>query len=155
MLGVRETLLIPTKEFEVKWGDVQFKGMTFQERFEVGDHSARPIASSMDGTPIAFEKEYNKGKAIIFGSFAGQENDLHPVAMHPLADWLARWAALSRPKLQAPGLLELRQMYAPQGGWVFFFNHADKPASVEFSRVLEKSASNIREIATGEKIPAT
>jgi beta-galactosidase len=152
MLGVREKQLIPTKEFEVKWGDAQFKGMSFQEQFEVGDHSARPIASLMDGTPIAFEKACNKGKAIILGSFAGQENYQHPVAMHPLAGLLARWAGVSRPKLQAPGLLELRQMYAPKGRWVFFFNHADKPASVEFARVLERPGSGIREIVTGEKI---
>ena len=43
-------------------------------------------------------------------------------------------------------------MHAPQGSWVFFFNHADKPAWAEFAQVLEKPASNIREIVTGEKI---
>jgi hypothetical protein len=106
----------------------------------------------MDGTPIAFEKGYNKGKAIIFGSFAGQENYLHPVVTHPLAGLLARWAGVSGPKLRAPGGLELRQMCAPKGRWVFFFNHRDKAAAVEFARVLEKPASSIREISTGEKI---
>src|SRR5262252_3847289 len=78
MLGVREKQLIPTKEWEVKWGDAQFKGMTFQEQFEVGDHSTHPLAIAPDGSPIAYENEYRKGKAIIFGSFAGQENYLHP-----------------------------------------------------------------------------
>jgi beta-galactosidase len=152
MLGVSEKQLIPTKEFEVKWGDTQFKGMTFQEQFEVEDRSARPLASSPDGTPVAFEKEYQKGRAIIFGSFVGQENYLHPVAMHPLAGLLAQWAGLSAPKLRAPGLLELRQMYAPKGRWVFLFNHADQPASVQFTRVVEKPASSVREIMTGAKI---
>lgn len=152
MLGVREKQIIPTKELEVKWGDAQFKGMTFQEQFEVLGGSPHPLADAPDGTPIAYESDYQKGKSIILGSFAGQENYLHPVPMHPLADLLARWAGISAPKLRAPGLLELRQMYAPQGRWVFFFNHADKPASVEFARVLEKPASNIREIMTGEKI---
>ena len=152
MLGVREQQLIPTKEFELKWGDAQFKGMTFQEQFEVEDHSTRPVASLMDGTPIAFEKAYHKGRAIIFGSFAGQENYLHPVAMHPLAGLLAQWAGMSGPKLRAPGLLELRQMYAPKGRWIFLFNHADKPASVEFARRLERPASSVREVVTGEKI---
>jgi beta-galactosidase len=152
MLGVREKQLTPTKELEVKWGAAQFKGMTLQEQFEVGDHSARPLAYLMDGTPIAFEKEYNKGRAIILGSFAGQENYRHPVVRHPLAGLLARWAGMSGPKLRAPALLELRQMYAPKGRWVFFFNHRDKPAAVEFGRVLEKPASSIREMVTGEKI---
>jgi len=152
MLGVRETRLIPGKEFTVKWGDVQFKGMTVREEFELGNRAARPFAIAEDGTPIAYENEYHKGRAIILGSFVGQENYERPVAMHPLAGLLARWAALSEPKLQAPRLLELRQMYAANGRWVFFFNHADKPALVEFSRVLEKPASNIREIMTGQEV---
>ena len=152
LLGVREKQLIPTKEFEVKWADAQFKGMTFQEQFEVGNQSPHPLAVTADGMPIAYEHEYQKGKTIIFGSFAGQENYLHPMAMHPLAGLLAQWAGVSGPKLRAPELLELRQMSAPKGRWVFFFNHADKPASVEFTRVLDKPASGIREIVTAEKI---
>jgi hypothetical protein len=131
---------------------VQFKGRTVQEKFEVEDHAAHPLAVTADETPIAYENGYHKGRAIILGSFAGQENYEHPVAMHPLAGLLARWAHLSQPKLQAPGLLELRQMYAPNGRWVFFFNHADKPAAVEFVRVLERPASRMREIMTGEEI---
>jgi len=153
MFGVREKQLIPNKEFAVKWGTVQFKGMTFQEQFEVEDYAAKPVAFMADGTPITYENEHHKGRAIILGTFAGQENYQHPVAMHPLAGLLARWAGLSEPKLRAPALLELRQMYAPKGRWVFFFNHADKPASVEFTRVLERPASKIREVATGEDVP--
>ena len=153
MLGVREKQLIPVKEFDVKWGAAQFKGMKFQELFNVEDQSARPLAFLADGTPIAYENRYKKGSAIIFGSFAGQQNYQHPVAMHPLAGFLARWANLSEPELHAPGLLEIRQMYAPQKGrWVFLFNHADKPASVHFVRSLERPASGIREIVTGQKI---
>jgi hypothetical protein len=152
MLGVREEELIPQKEFTVKWGPVQFKVMTFQEQFEVESHSARPLAVTEDGTPVAYENEYHKGSAIILGAFAGQENYEQPVAMHPLAGLLAQWAALSEPRLRAPGAVELRQMDAPNGRWVFFFNHGDKPASVEFSRALERSASSIHEVMTGEKV---
>ena len=43
-------------------------------------------------------------------------------------------------------------MYGANGRWAFFFNHGDKPASVEFSRALERPASSIREIMTGEKV---
>jgi len=155
MFGVREKQLIPNKEFAVKWGAAQFKAMRFEEQFEVENRAARPVAVTADGTPIAYENEYQKGCAIILGGFAGQENYQHPVAMHPLAGLLARWAGLSEPKLQAPGLLELRQMYAPKGRWVFFFNHGDKPASVEFARRLEKPASRIREIMTSRELAPT
>src|SRR5207249_9782681 len=44
MLGVREKQLIPGKEFDVKWGAAQFKGMKFQELFNVEVQSARPLA---------------------------------------------------------------------------------------------------------------
>ena len=107
---------------------------------------------TLDGTPIAYENSFDKGNAIILGTFAGQENYLHPVAMHPLGGLLARWAGLSEPRLRAPGLLEMRQMYSAKGRWVFFFNHRDKPSSVEFRRALEKPASSIREVMTGQKI---
>jgi beta-galactosidase len=155
MLGVREKQLIPGKEFEVKWGSAAFKGMKFQEQFEVENKSARPLAFLADGTPIAYENHFNQGSAIIFGSFAGQENYEHPVEMHPLAAILARWAGLSEPKLHAPAMVELRQMDALKGRWVFFFNHGDKVAPVEFVRVLEKPATSIREIVTGQRVAPT
>ncbi len=103
-------------------------------------------------SPIAYENRFHKGSAIIFGSFAGQENYEHPVEMHPLAAILARWAGLSEPKLHAPEKLELRQMDAPKGRLVFFFNHGDKAAAVEFVRELEKPATGIHEIVTGQQI---
>src|SRR5437899_11651964 len=115
MLGVREKQLIPGKEFEIKWGSTQFKATRFEEQFEVENKSARSVAFLTDGTPIAWENLYNKGSAIVFGSFAGQENYEHPLRMHPLAGILTRWAGLSLPNLHAPSLLEFRQMEAPKG----------------------------------------
>ncbi|HEX3107284.1 MAG TPA: beta-galactosidase [Terriglobales bacterium] len=155
LLGVRETQLIPQKEFAVSWGTARFKAMTFQEQFEVGDHNAHPLAFTAEGAPIAYANKYKKGSAIVFGGFAGQENYLHGVTMHPLGGILAHWAGLERPQLRAPNLLELRQMYSPKGHWVFFFNHADKPAPIMFARSLEKPASHIREIMTGKEIATT
>jgi len=155
MLGVREKQLIPNKEFAVKWGAVQFKAATFEEQFEVEDHSARPVAFTAEATPIAYEQKYQKGSAIVFGGFVGQQNYEHPVAMHPLAGIMAQWAGLSEPKLRAPRRLELRQMYAAKGRWVFFFNHAESPALVEFSRILEQPALHIREITTGQEVAHT
>jgi beta-galactosidase len=152
LLGVRETQLIPQKEFSVRWGTAQFKAMTFQEQFEVEDHNAHPLAFTGEGTPIAYENKYKKGSAIVFGGFAGQENYEHAVKMHPLGGILAHWAGLDEPKLRSQNLLELRQMYSTKGRWVFLFNHADKPAAVVFARSLEKPASRIREIVTGKVI---
>lgn len=152
MLGVREGQLTPTKEFTVKWGAAQFQAMALQEQFEVEDPSAHPIAVTSDGTPIAYEHRFQKGNAVAFGGFAGQENYEHPSPMHPLAGLLAQWAGLSKPKLRAPERLELRQMYAPKGRLVFFFNHAEEPASVEFARTLEKPASRIWEITSGQEV---
>ncbi|HTS06376.1 MAG TPA: beta-galactosidase [Candidatus Eisenbacteria bacterium] len=153
MLGVREKQLLPGKEFEVKWGDSHFKATGFQEQFEIKENSVRPVAFAGDGTPIAYENRYNKGVGILFGSFAGEQNYQHPVTQHPLAGLLSHWAGLSEPNLTAPPLLELREMQAGNGRFVFLFNHSDKGAQVEYSRELEKPASRIREVMTGQNIP--
>jgi hypothetical protein len=129
--------------------------MKFLEQFEVENKSARPVAFAANGSAVAYENRYNRGSAIIFGTFAGQQNYKQPTRMHPLGGILAKWAGLSEPKLQAPALLELRQMNAEQGRLVFFFNHAETSAQVAFSRDLAKPASKIREIVTGEKIQAS
>ena len=150
MLGVREKQLLPGKEFEVTWGDLKFKATGFHEQFDVENKSAKPVAFAADGTPIAYENTYNKGSAILFGSFAGEENYLHPVEKHPLAGLLAQWARLSEPKLTAPSRLELREMQSSNGRFVFFFNHSDQNASVEFRRELEMPATDIREIMTNQ-----
>lgn len=155
IFGVREKQLIPGKEFGIKWGAAQFKGMKFLEQFEVENKSARPVAFATDGSGVAYQNRYNRGSAIIFGSFAGQQNYKKPTRMHPLGGILAKWAGLSEPKLQAPALLELRQMNADKGRLLFFFNHGETAAPVAFSRDLQKPASRIREIVTGENIQAS
>jgi hypothetical protein len=129
--------------------------MKFQEQFEVENQSAHAVAQLADGTPIAWENRYEKGTTILFGSFAGQQNYEHPVAMHPLAGILSQWAGLSQPNLHTSPLLELRQMQAAKGRFVFFFNHSEEAAVVAFRRELEKPPSSIREIMTDQKITAT
>ena len=155
MLAVRETQIVPNKVFEVHWSGTIFKAMTFAEQFETESPSAHVIATAPDGTPIAFENKYQKGSAIIFGSFAGQQNYKNPVAMHPLGSLLAQWAGLTAPHLQAPPLVELRQMSAPNGRLVFLFNHSEKPAEVHLTRALEHPAASIHEITNGETIEST
>jgi beta-galactosidase len=152
MLGVREKQLLPGKEFDVRWGDAHFKATGFQEQFEVENKSAQPVAFSADGAPIAYENSYNKGEAIMFGGFAGEENYQHPTSKHPLAGLLSRWAKLTEPNLTAPQLVELREMRASSGRLVFLFNHSDRGAQVEFRRELEHPASRIREVMTDRNI---
>lgn len=148
LLGVREQEVISGKEFTIKWGTQEFKSMTFLEHFNLAS-SAHAIAFSSDGSPVAFEKSFKKGSAIVFGSFVGQQNYREPMDMHPLGEILAQWAHLSAPALHAPALLELRQVTSDQGRFVFIFNHGEKPAKVEFTKPLEKPASHIREILSG------
>lgn len=152
MLGVREKQIIPGGEFDVHWDAERFKSMTFDEQFEPEGTTAKVVANLANGTPIAYENTYQKGSTIVFGSFAGQENYQHPESRNPLAGLLMQWAGIAAPELQAPQLVELRQMGAPNGRLVFFFNHGDRTAHVEFSRELERPAKAIREITTGTKV---
>jgi beta-galactosidase GanA len=155
MLGVREKELIPGKEFTIKWGPQEFKSMTFLERFDTPNGLAKPVAHSADQTPIAFENDFGKGSTIIIGSFVGQENYREPVDMHPLGAILAEWAHLTLAELHAPASVELRKMQGEKGHLVFFFNHADTPANVAFTLRLEKPASRIHEIVSGESAGST
>src|SRR5262249_2214081 len=155
MLGVRENLVTPGKQFTVRWGSDCFKTMTFAERFDSDSSSARPVATLDDGTPVAYENNVGKGRAILFGSFAGQQNYREPVSMHPLGAILVHWAGLNQPKLDAPPLLELREMRSPEGRFIFLFNHGDKPAHVRFSRDLEKPAKSIRVVTNAAVLPTS
>jgi hypothetical protein len=42
------------------------------------------------------------------------------------------------------------EMESPEGGLVFFFNHGEKDAEVEFAEELERPAASVRKIVTGE-----
>jgi beta-galactosidase len=155
MLGVREKTLVPGKEFTVRWGDATFPTMSMLEQFEILNPSVKPVGFAQDGTPVAFESSYKKGRVIILGSFAGQQNQQEPLAMHPLGKILAQWAGLTTVKLQAPELLEVREMTSAKGRFVFFLNHSKSAAQVEFQRRLEKPAASINEIIAGQKVTLT
>ena len=66
--------------------------------------------------------------------------------MHPLGGILAKWAGLRAPELKAPPLVEVRQMDAETGKFVFLFNHSEKAANVEFAEELPKAARNAQEV---------
>ena len=150
MCGVRESSIDPAKEVAVKWGDAEFKGMSFAEHFMLLDQKARVVAAFADGTSAAVENAYGKGSVMLLGTFAGQENEAQPVGMHPLGGILANWAGFTKAGLRAPDLLELREMESPVGKLVFFFNHGEKDAEVEFAEELQRPAASVREIVTGE-----
>lgn len=151
MFGVRESSIEPRKEFPVKWDGEEFLGASFVEHFTVLDTGARVVAKFADGRPAAYEHAYGKGSAILLGTFAGQENEAKPVAMHPLGGILAKWAGLTKPELKAPALVELREMDGEKGKFVFLFNHGEKAAEVEFAEELERFVAGVQEIVKGEK----
>ena len=151
MLGVRENSINPGKEVAVRWGDAVFTGASFAEHFTVLDKSAQVVATFADGTPAAYEHAYGKGSAILLGTFAGQWNESKPMAMHPLGGILAKWAGLTMSRLSAPSLVELREMDAPKGHFVFLFNHGEQPVQVQFEEDLEKPPTSVREIITGDE----
>jgi beta-galactosidase len=155
MLGIREKSVEPGKEFSIHWGSAVFPATGLLERFEVRDNAAHPVAFAGDGTAIAYENRFGKGSCIIFGSFAGQENQQKPISMHPLAGILARWAGLSEPHLKASPLLELREMSAPDGRLVFLFNHGTTAGRAQFQRMLERPATSIIEVITKQKLKPT
>lgn len=154
-LGVRENLVMPGKQFTIRWATATFKGMTFAERFDAESASALPVATLDDGTPIAYEATVGNGRAIILGTFAGQQNYREPESMHPLGNILAHWAGLTQPRLVAPPLVELREMQSPEGRLIWFFNHGEKAAHVRFARNLEKPAKSIRLVTTGTRLPVS
>jgi beta-galactosidase len=153
MLGVRETSIDPAKEVAVKWGAAAFTGMSFAEHFSVLDPKAQVVAQFEDGSPAAYEHAYGKGSAILLGTFAGQSNEAKPMAMHPLGAIFAKWAGLATPDLKAPALVELREMDADNGHFVFLFNHSEQTAHIEFTEPLEKPATRVQEIVFGGDTP--
>jgi beta-galactosidase len=153
MLGVRETSIDPAKEVAVKWGAAAFTGMSFAEHFSVLDPKAQVVAQFEDGSPAAYEHAYGKGSAILLGTFAGQSNEAKPMAMHPLGAIFAKWAGLATPDLKAPALVELREMDADNGHFVFLFNHSEQFAHIEFTEPLEKPATRVQEIVFGGDTP--
>jgi beta-galactosidase len=150
LLGVRETYIDPAKEIAVNWGGVSFMGSGFAEHLAVLDENSKVVAKFADGTPAAYEHKYGNGKAIVMGTFAGQWNEANPIPLHPLGTLLSEWAGLTIPALEAPPLVEVREMNGPGGQFVFLFNHSDAAAKVEFAETLEKSARRIREIISGD-----
>ncbi len=155
MAGVRESQLLPGKRFEVKWGDDTFAGMSFEEQFKVLDPQAKPVATFQDGSPAAFEKTYGKGSFIILGTFAGEPNQIDPVANNPLAEILVSWAGVTRPQMKSSSFVELRTMDAPSGKLFLFFNHGEQAADLKFTSGLSKPATRISEILTGTTITPT
>jgi beta-galactosidase len=153
LLGVRETEVLPVKQVSVEWGGRVFGGMSFVERLEVTDPSARAIARFEDGEPAAFERAAGKGRAIILGTFAGERNATDPVAMHPLGDLLVEWAGLDRPALKASTFVELKRLAGAAGEVVFLFNHASEAARVQLDLPLQRAPRVVREIVTGAALP--
>ena len=149
MMGVRESSIDPGKEFPVRWGEAEFTGTSSLEHFTVLDPKTKVVAKFADGTPAAFERAYGKGCTILLGTLAGQFNEQKPTPMHPLGEILVKWAGVRTPELEARPLLEVREMEAEKGKFVFLFNHGENAVNAEFAEELEKNAKSAREIVLG------
>jgi len=155
MFGVRETEVIPVKQISVRWGGRQFTGATFAERFRVVGADVNTMASFDDGTPAAFERAHGNGRAMILGTFAGENNAQEPLAMNPLGDTLVAWAGVDRPKLQASSFVELRRMSTPGSDLVLLFNHGSEVAKVEYTLPLDRMPLKIRELVTDAAVASS
>ncbi|HEY2016235.1 MAG TPA: beta-galactosidase trimerization domain-containing protein, partial [Bryobacteraceae bacterium] len=176
MLGVREKSTTPKPELQIRWGDQQFAGAIFEERFSVLSADAKPLAYFEDGTAAAFERKHGSGSAIIIGTFPGQANETPEAlsrqranivvgnlpapanqagaGLHPLGGFLASWAGLSVPELKTTSPIDLEQLVADSGRMVFLFNWEARPARVELTVPLDKSPKQVREITTGQTVSA-
>jgi beta-galactosidase len=150
MTGVRELQVLPGKTFDVQWGSAKFSGMSFEEQFQQIDPAAKVVAKFADGSAAAFEHAYGKGSVILLGTFAGEPNQVAPVANHPLAGLLADWAAVKRPQLTSAAFVELQRMFSNSGELIFFFNHGSAPSHVNYTTSLAGPPKKVMEIMTGE-----
>ena len=150
MCGVRESSIEPAKEAVVKWGDAGIYRNELRGTFQVLDEKARVVATFADGTAAGYEHAYGKGNVILLGTFAGQSNEAKPVTMHPLGGILAKWAGLKKPELKAPVLVELREMDAEKGSFVFLFNHGENESGSGVCDGTGAARGGVQEILTGE-----
>lgn len=172
MLGVRERSVTPKPELQVKWGDRQIPGAIFEERFTTLSPDAKPLAYFEDGSPAAYEHHYEKGSAIVAGTFFGQAN-VTPEALsrqraniivgnmpgakssapHPLGGFLISWAGVTPPDLKTNTPLDVQQLVAESGRMLFVINWETQPAAFELIIPLDKPAKQVREVTTGSTVP--
>ncbi len=144
-------------------------GAIFEEHFAVLDIAARPLATFDDGSPAAFEHAYGAGRAIVAGSFPGQASETAEavdkqrsniivgsvegaaVQGNPLGAFLAKWAGLALPNLKTGAPVDLRELDADGGRFLFRVNWETRPARIDLAT---GRAKRVREIATGRDLPA-
>jgi beta-galactosidase len=177
MLGVRERSVTPKPELQVRWGDRQIMGAVFEEHFTVIDPAAKPLAYFEDGSPAAFEHAYERGSAVVAGTFFGQANEApealsrqranivvgnvapasgaKPAALHPLGGFLLSWAGVTPPELKCNAALDLQQLVTDSGRMLFLINWETQPAGFELAVSLEKPARQVHEVTTGDTVAGT
>lgn len=165
VFGVRERAVTPKPETKIRWMSAssatpslsheaaEFTGARFEERFEILEPTVRPLATFDDGTAAAFQHEYGKGSAVILGTFAGQINETKPQAMHPLGDFLALWAGLTRVSLDAPVGVEVQRLVSDKGEMLFFFNHGDKDVMYDYKGMPLRQDANYFDVLKNFELP--
>lgn len=171
MMGVREKSVTPKPALQVRWGADTIPAAIFEERFTTLAPDVKILAQFDDGSPAVFEHAYEKGAAILAGTFFGQANDApetvqranivqgnlapenaKPAPLNPLGTYLLNWAGIAPPDLKSSAPLDLQQLTADAGRFIFVINWNPQPAKFQLTLPREKTAKSIREITTGQTL---
>jgi beta-galactosidase len=149
VFGIRETQVEPVKRVNVSWAGRPFAATGFVARFDVTGTGVRTLAAFEDGAPAVLERAHGAGRVALLASFAGEQNQLEPVAQHPLADALLEWAGVARLPLESTAPIELRRMTAGATDLVMLFNHGETEAVARVPLASVTSGARLREL-TGD-----
>ena len=152
VFGVRETQVEPVKQVAVTWAGKRFGATGFIERFDVLDAGVRTLATFEDGAPAVVERRHGAGRVALLGSYAGEQNQLEPMAQHPLADALIDWAGVARPRVESSAPVEVRRMTAATFDVVMIFNHGTTDAVVRLPLDGAAPAVRVRELTQDEPV---
>ncbi len=155
IFGVRETQVEPVKTVNVTWSAKTFAATGFVERLSVSGRDVRTLATFDDGAPAVVERPYGGGRVALLATFAGEQNQIEPVAQHPLADALVEWAGVVRSTVTSSAPIEVRWMTAPATDVVMLFNHGANDAQVRVPLPDNTPRARLRELTRDDRVSLT
>ena len=155
VFGVRETQVEPVKKVNVTWSGKTFAATGFVERLSVLEPDVRTLATFDDDAPAVVERGYGSGRVALLATFAGEQNQLEPVAQHPLADALVQWSGVARSTVTSSAPVEVRRMTAPAADVVMVFNHGTVDAQVRIPLSSVAGQARIRELTRDDLVTVT
>jgi beta-galactosidase len=170
VLGCREIRLLPVQKTgkmivreahpalpRLKAGDV-LDTVFFEESFEITDKKAKVLAYSQDGKPMVVLSPYEKGQAIIAGSFIGSAyhhfgNENNGKFLTGLADWLGIRRQAEVKATSKDSMVEGRWLQGQDYQLLFVFNRKEEKARAGISFSLPWTGVEIKNLETEEKLP--